>query len=314
MPRNLIKKTKFIERSKKDNKPYNPAFCNGIKSKKILFSKFQDLKAMVNITNTSIKPIIKPIINIIPYCGEFVHVSKYLDKVNESAIELEVKTAIETTFNVQIITNFINEGMTETYRQYRSISDATKFKKLLESHDTRAKILNDKKHALIVVHGNIFKQFTELYGNRTSFDNLDILQIIIHKDNSEKPLLYARRFNESYSIATPLNTEIQYKKKLLKGCTNIFLMRHCVACHNIINKIGKSKMLGHIMKKIKSELGYSLYSICSPYTITELMNKKQALLDLFDSTCDGIHNIQFGSSVIFRAILTAVLFARILNS
>lgn len=310
MSRNLVKKTKFIERSKHDFKQYNPEFCNGIKSKKILFSKFQHLKAMVNITKSSIKPII----NIIPYCGEIVHVSKYLDKVNESAIELDVKSSIESTFNAQVMTNFVNDGIIKTPKQYRSISDATKFKKLLESRDTRAKILNDKKHALIVVHGKFLKQLTELYGKTTQFDNLDILQIIIHKDDSEKPLLYARRFNESYSVATPLNTDIQYKKGLLKGCTNIFLMRHCVACHNIINKVANIRMLGHIIKAIKGELGYSLYSICSPYTITELMDKKQALLDLFNSTCDGIHNIQFGSSVIFRAILTTVLFARILNS
>jgi hypothetical protein len=146
---------KVIERSKGNRQPYNISFCNGIKIKKNLLTKFEHLKKMINIT----KPTKSTLINIIPYCGEHVKISKSLDKVNESAIELDVVNSIENTFNTKIISNFIDSGITLTDTQYKSFSDSRKFKDIIENKEKRAMILNGKQHALIVVHSKFLKDF-----------------------------------------------------------------------------------------------------------------------------------------------------------
>ena len=306
-----IKKVgRIINRSKVNRSLYNQSFCNDITNKTKLQTKFNNLEEMINISKTTRTPLI----NIVPYCGEKVKVSKILDKVNESAIELKVVKSIETSFKATIISKFIDSGITKTDSKYVSLFNVEKFRDLIENKDKLDMILNDKKHACLVVHSNFMKDFTELYGNLTKFDNLDMIHMIIPKNNRQEPLLYIRKFSDYYKKPLPINTEIPYKNSLLEECTNLFLMRHCIACHNIIDKVLKSRVVGHIVKKLKGELGFSLYSICSPYTITELIDRKHALLELFNTTCGSINNIQFGSSVILRAILTSVLISKILTS
>lgn len=310
LTKKLTKISKRAERSKVNRPLYNLSFCTGITNKSILLTKLNNLKEIINITTKKTKPLL---LNIVPYCGEKVKLSKHIEKENESAINLDVVKSIESTFNAKIISNFINSGITKTTSQYVSFPDAQKFKDLLENKDTLNMILNGKKHALLVVHSKFMKELTELYGNKTKFANLDIIHIIISKDNMHEPLLYIRKFINYYGNPLPINTDIPYKKSLLTGNTNVFLMRHCVACHNIIEKVGNSILLSKVIKKIKGELGFSLYSICSPYTINELIDKKHALLELFNTTCGSIDNIQFGSSVILRAILTSILVSTILK-
>jgi hypothetical protein len=310
LTKKLRKISKREERSKVNRPLYNLSFCNGITNKSKLLTKLNNLKDIINITTKKTKPLL---INIVPYCGEKVKLSKYIEKENDSSIDLDLVKSIESTFNAKIISNFINSGITKTTSQYVSFPDSQKFRDLLENKDTLNMILNGKKHALLVVHSKFMKELTELYGNKTKFANLDIIHIIISKDNMHEPLLYIRKFINYYGNPSPINTDIPYKKSLLTGNTNVFLMRHCVACHNIIEKVGNSILLAKVIKKLKGELGFSLYSICSPYTINELIDKKHSLLELFNTTCGSIDNIQFGSSVILRAILTSILVSTILK-
>ncbi len=310
LTKKLRKISKRKERSKVNRLLYNLSFCNGITNKSKLLTKLNNLKDIINITTKKTKPLL---INIVPYCGEKVKISKTFDKVNESAIKLNVVKSIETSFNATIISKFINSGITKTDGQYVSLFNVKKFRDLIENKDKLDMILNDKKHAFLVVHSNFMKNFTESYGNKTKFDNLDMIHMIIPKNNIQEPLLYIRKFSDYYKNPLPINTEIPYKNSLLEECTNLFLMRHCISCHNIIDKVIKSRLAGHIVKKLKGELGFSLYSICSPYTINELIDKKHALLELFNTTCGSIDNIQFGSSVILRAILTSILVSTILK-
>ena len=105
LTKKLRKISKRKERSKVNRLLYNLSFCNGITNKSKLLTKLNNLKDIINITTKKTKPLL---INIVPYCGEKVKISKTFDKVNESAIKLNVVKSIETSFNATIISKFIN--------------------------------------------------------------------------------------------------------------------------------------------------------------------------------------------------------------
>ena len=77
-------------------------------------------------------------------------------------------------------------------------------------------------------------------------------------------------------------------------------MRHCVGCHNYLTNVFK-KGINY------SEKGFNKYSLCFPETVNEMATSAPSLNTIFYKECGGLDNIQFGSSVIFRAILTSLL-------
>lgn len=100
----------------------------------------------------------------------------------------------------------------------------------------------------------------------------------------------------------------------------IYLMRHCVACHNTI---GRKTKAGHAFSRIvgrESHHGFGRYSLCLTETVEEISGNKTSLINLINRNQQvqqpGGNMIEFmgenancylGSSISLRAILTAML-------
>ena len=289
---------KTIKQRRYDTNPkrYKSFFCNGIKSHEAIGDKLNELESMLP-KNHSKTPI--PTIHLFPYCSEKVHVSKYIDKVNEASIEKPILDIIQNMLSVKISTM---SEIHDSGNTYTSEYNPAKFKEYIESGATHQDLF-------IIVHSNFLKALTTLYGTKIAFDNLDILQIQLEKNNRENNRLLVRRYVDNWKTSSS-----ETDKNGVGRFQNIFLMRHCVACHNMIEPTLKNKKLSHLIKKLNGELGYSKYSICSPYTITEITNNKKYLIKILNKECGGIANVKFGSSVILRAILTCSLLVRCLAS
>jgi len=82
--------------------------------------------------------------------------------------------------------------------------------------------------------------------------------------------------------------------------TSVYLMRHCVACHNITTDL--------LPKLQYANSGAT--SLCLDVTIKEMYSARQYLLALFKPTTN--RKICFGASVIFRAQLTMAMLINIL--
>lgn len=142
------------------------------------------------------------------------------------------------------------------------------------------------------------------------FDNLDILQIIFN-ENGVISHMIIRRFINNYKI----NNEPNITNLSLDGINgkSIFIMRHCLGCHNvtpgIMTKIGQATE----QYKTGKNLGYLDWSMCFEDTIDEMVyvgNDVYNLLELYG----GYKSYIFGSSVIFRAMLTSILMFNVINN
>ena len=152
-----------------------------------------------------------------------------------------------------------------------------------------------------------------------AFDNLDIIHIQYDTETQLFLNVTIRRRVYKYNInANHQQTDakepteddvIQHKILSENKCTilNIFIMRHCLACHNLSSKISDKAIQYFANRK-----GYLNYSLCLRKTCADLLHAKNDLLNLFKTYCffnksPNFSEIIFGSSVIFRAILTCSL-------
>lgn len=156
--------------------------------------------------------------------------------------------------------------------------------------------------------GGILKKFglqTERdYG---VFDNLDIIQLIF--DNRGKiHYLLIRRYSNNYQLDNDII--IDYKLSVLKS---VFIMRHCLGCHNVTP--GIATKIGQAIGQAKSgkNFGYLDWSLCFEDTVDEMMVVGKDLHNLLEKY-GGFKSYTFGSSVIFRAILTSILMYNVINN
>tara|TARA_Y100000816_G_scaffold207851_1_gene153724 strand:- start:4520 stop:5857 length:1338 start_codon:yes stop_codon:yes gene_type:complete len=153
-----------------------------------------------------------------------------------------------------------------------------------------------------------------------AFDNLDMIHIQYDKENQLFLNITIRRHRYKYNIypehqqtdaKEPTETNV-IKKEITSEyecpILNIFIMRHCLACHNLSSSL-KDKAIQYMFNR----KGYLNYSLCLRKTCFDLLEVKNNLLDLFRTYCFfnqypiRLSEIVFGSSVIFRAILTCSL-------
>jgi hypothetical protein len=89
-------------------------------------------------------------------------------------------------------------------------------------------------------------------------------------------------------------------------------MRHCVGCHNIYNK--KTQKISQAFKQftLKNQQGYLSHAMCITETVKEFFEKRINLLSLFKNY-GGLESYTFGSSIIFRAIVTGGLLYNVLK-
>jgi hypothetical protein len=132
------------------------------------------------------------------------------------------------------------------------------------------------------------------------FDNLDIIQLIF--DNTGKlHYLLIRRYSNNYQLDNDI--KIDYKLSVLKS---VFIMRHCLGCHNVTP--GITTKIGQAFKQARTgeNFGYLDWSLCFEDTVDEMIAVRKDLYTLLQNH-GGFKSYTFGSSVIFRAILTSIL-------
>ena len=258
-------------------------------------------------------PPSQPINTLFPYCSEVPKLP--IDYVNEPTIAMSTIDILKKKFNVTINYDKYNQnGLTiKTNKIIRrntqyiesAPNSPMKFLELLKTDNT------GERNKFIVSHDNfmyklynfiVAKYFTvnrQLLYPETFFDNLDILHIILDQDGNIKKMM-VRRFAHSYGLIID-NTSNPYNSGT---DASVIIMRHCYSCHN-----AKKDVLEKITKGATGmyNLGYFKLTHCFAYTLNEMREKREHLIKLLNNYGDGIQNYSFGSSVIFRAILTSIL-------
>lgn len=148
-------------------------------------------------------------------------------------------------------------------------------------------------------------------------------------------LNYKKRTREDYenkstrrqreANSNPLIDVVQAEDYWPHQHMSVFIMRHCVGCHNVtpglLNKTSQA-----IQQALKhNQYGYLHWSMCFEDTLEQMVKVKTPLINLMKrysianmggkepQEFYGINGYQFGSSVIFRAILTSLLMYNVLH-
>lgn len=296
--------TKKQYRKTLNKSKYNKNICKIINSKTIKNKKiFNELIDNYNIENLKGKTF-----TIYPYCNEKVFINKSIDVVNSYSINKNVLSTISSNYNCKFkIDKKLIHKNKENYVGQKY--DPCKF------IDYMFKNLNNKNH-FIITHSNFLNKLTtyikynkckltntkklskkkkEYNTIEDIFDNLDILQLVIDTTNKYK-IKHAviRRFDEKYKLYSSFNLGTD-KNLCTKDTKSVFLMRHCVSCHN---------MTKNILKKIR--LGYGTYSTCFKESCEEIDSVKKNLKTIIKDY-GGMKTFQFGCSIIFRAIITLLI-------
>ena len=299
--KNIYYKTKITKKQyRKYLNKYNTDICNIIVKKSLENNnEFGTLLNMYKIKNLK-----KRQFNIYPYCSEKIKLSKHIDFVNRYSINKNVLDIIETKYNCKFIKNKLIKNKKDIL-----IGQANDSKKFLEYIFQNL----DNKNHFIISHSHYMRKLTKYLMNIKSlykkekkitknkskyyyYDNLDILQLVIDTSNKNYKIKYCiiRRFSEKYKLYKQygLGTD---KTICNENTKSVFIMRHCVGCHNLTKNPFK-----------KLNYGYGLYSSCLTEINSEIKSVSKELKKIIKDY-GGIKTFEFGSSIIFRAILTILI-------
>ena len=157
--------------------------------------------------------------------------------------------------------------------------------------------------------GGIMKRIgLEKERNYGVFDNLDIIQLIFGI-NGELLYMLVRRYSKNYK----LDNDLDLDKSAYKSLKSVFIMRHCLGCHNITP--GLTTKIGQAFKQSRTgeNFGYLDWSLCFEDTVDEMISVRKDLHTLLE-IYGGFKSYTFGSSVIFRAILTSILMYNVISN
>lgn len=340
--------TKKDKRWKKNKDKYDSlkkTSCDKISNYNDLISRLE-----TNFINNNNLKIFENTYTLFPYCNEKLKGPVTLDKVNAPFTSLEGLYAFYKVFEasfssispVKIEGNYTlveslstSKGATSPENNPKMfIKTLTKFNKncFIVSHSgfmsklydyiLRSDLINKSdaygeaeptmEESIIqqgIYGGGILKKL-QLQKERENgvFDNLDILQIIFDYTGKIHYLLI-RRYSNNYKLDTDI--KIDFEERILKSA---FIMRHCLGCHNvtpglITNKIGQAIKQANI----GDNLGYLDWSLCFEDTVHEMELVGKDLYTLLQNY-GGFKSYTFGSSVIFRAILTSILMYNVISN
>tara|TARA_Y100000389_G_C17454938_1_gene517466 strand:- start:518 stop:1702 length:1185 start_codon:yes stop_codon:yes gene_type:complete len=269
--------------------------------------------------------------HLYPYCSEETKIGGGFDEINKGVIEIPVLSALQDTFNCKF---FASAGLTQRATQRSNMAlffGMGKDVSVLESPvpDTEKffdLLKNRNKNMFVVSHSNFmstfYKYIYDLFHDKIEssnlnesekFDNLDIIQLQFAGEILKRVII--RRWVNSYEIDFAESLEEHTDEDFDKDTTmytNKFIMRHCAACHNTQRgNFGKTKKVLNWMA-LHPEQGYLKYAICLSNTMEEMEEKAEALLSILE-TNGGYKNYEFGSSVVFRALLTSIMQKRQLD-
>ena len=234
--------------------------------------------------------------------------------------------------------------------RYKSESNVEKFDNFLLSmanakeltiadKDTAEGNVPIKKHQFIITHSSFLTEFL-VHINKTvlnedgtlkyrsvkkskaiKFDNFDILQLTYIREaatacNWKFGYYQIRRYRNNYepvkfSSDPNFLLNVEPNNSNPENCKHYFLMRHCMACHNL-SKGGHIKTWQAIRRN-----RHTLWrSICLLYNVEYFEQKAKCLKAILEDQCgtNWMKTIQFGSSVIFRAILTSIIVSYLLTT
>ena len=285
---------------------------------------------------------------LVPYCCEELKGDKNIDQVNACKLrhhDIEYFKK-EYNYNIEISNDdgIVNDKESESIT---SNNEPVEFLKYLLNNSS------ESKHRVIISHSNFLTSFTNLlkylhdnneqfnsihqyvnnkknilqdeydsllpdykqylnkdnFDDKINYDNLDILHLVINKRQNSGPkieFISSYRFNENYNFGE----EDQYVGPEYK---HIFIMRHCIACHNLLDLQpgGKLQKLADLGRFIDS----SKYSMCIPQNFEDMISQKENIIKLFRYYgATNLNNLEFGSSVNFRAVLTSYILQLILSN
>ena len=261
-----------------------------------------------NMNMYGIKQTVRKIpFTIFPYCNENIKISKHIDSVNASSISENTINVLNDTLNLEIQEYDPRENIsTDISKKVYQRNNPKKF------FATLPKLNNNY---IIASHGTFMRNFYKYLldsndkiknlfeSNIKKFQNLDVIHLIF-KDRKLIQFYY-RLFKDDYDLKIPYNiTEDE-------NVRHVFIIRHCVGCHNLQSHITDKITQGVKETAIKNKKGYLSHAMCIKPTVTEITEKKQYLINLFNRF-GGLETYRFGSSIIFRAIVTGGLLYNIL--
>jgi len=314
---NITKKNRRVK-IYKNNKRILKESCDNISNENQLINKINQNFPILKKNKENIK------YTIYPYCNEKTKIGFNLDYVNRPIIKKKLLNKLKKEFNYNYT---FNKNIIKSDNKYY-ISPKTN-SELFYNY-----ISNKKNDKLIVSHSNFMTDFFEyIYSNllqenkkhktKVIFDNLDIIQLIIlpnTKNNSPNNIimgLIIRRYKNNYKEnviyinSDKYNKNIKLKELYNSDCrmVNVFLIRHCVGCHNLIS----NKLIKTYKALRPSQKGHLKMANCIKETQLELKKKIKPLHKLFKDfskskyTFDNYYGYKFGSSILFRSILTMLL-------
>lgn len=281
--------------------------------------------------------------SLIPYCCEELKGDKNIDQVNACKLRPNDIKYFKTNYNytIQPINHEgLKNNLNNDKESIESENDPVKFLEYL----LNSKYNTEKKHKVIISHSNFLTMFAnvlkQVYSNylaneyykenqsekfkpnniidikkiknlpnfdNINFDNLDILHLVIDKSEQKPPivLVSSYRFNDNYKYDDNFTNDDNYE--------HVFIMRHCIACHNLLDLQpgGKIQKLADLTQFIDS----SKYSMCIPQNFQDIISQKDNIIRLFSYYgANDFDKIEFGSSVNFRAVLTSYILQLILSN
>ena len=289
--------------------------CDGISGTESLKEKLNIMKESIMKESNDKQMVPVPYDHyLFAYCNELVQGPESLDRVNRPTTSIEATDAIQDVFE----NNFLlaNDNVKKTNTEYNSpLLDPEKF-----MEDISIFYKKHKKNLVIVSHSQFMSALCRFILKNTTkdkivFDNLDILHLIISKRNNRVQNMIIRRYANLYDNLReePLIDSQEYY--------HVFIMRHCLGCHNITPGILTKTTQIIKQKQSGDQLGYLDWSICLNYITYEMKNVKNSLKTILEKYGVNRNNREsnignsyiFGSSVIFRAMLTCTVLYNILH-
>ena len=188
---------------------------------------------------------------------------------------------------------------------------------VLERIDTKG-----SKNYFLVSHSKfmqaLYKSICEI-DKVPYFDNLDVLHLIVKDKKILVKGIY--RYEHSYKLDTQSffgKCTRDSTKDLKEPYLNLFMMRHCVACHNVVSNSKKILQKGLLRKN------YGSTSMClrlvEDLNEPDTKDKSRKIMGLIKMLRENtgsdanklIESINFGSSVSLRTTLTGLVVQRLI--
>jgi hypothetical protein len=230
-----------------------------------------------------------------------------MDSVNASSITSDTIKTLETTLELKI--NFLYQPeINNTKIQYPKNNPTYFFEMVCKL----------KKQHVIISHSNFMTKFYKILPENlkqkfnNKFQNLDIIHMLVDKTTNKLLSVKVREYYKYYNLSDKNENEIyELYNKNPNNINNIFIMRHCVGCHNIASKKSDKGLQFFKQQFYGNQWGYLSHAMCIKETVGEIEEMSTVLLELFDKY-GGFKNYNFSSSIIFRAILTGGLLYNVL--